>query len=216
MHTSLIRRLWALFAAYFFSVYASALNRFSVSGLEHIPAQGGVLIASNHISAFETVCVPSVLLRAFPLQMVWAPAKEELFRNPILGALFRSWGAFPVRRGRDLKAGKQLGQLLETEKVMLFPEGTRHKDGQLGKGNRGVGKLIYDHRPVVIPTALTGLNHWTFTGLGQKGHVCFGAPLDFTDLFLLDDCKETHIAIVERLMAAIARLLPAEPGATSV
>ena len=210
MNTSLIRRLWALLAAYVFGFYASLLNRFSASGIAHIPSQGGVLIASNHISGFETVCIPSIVLRAFPLQMLWAPAKEELFRNPFLSVLFRSWGAFPVRRGRDLKAGKQLGELLETEKVMLFPEGTRHRDGQLGKGNRGVGKLIYDHRPVVIPTALTGLNHWKFAALGQKGHVSFGAPIDFDDLFTLDDCKETHIAIVERVMAGIAAQLPAE------
>ncbi|WP_020674970.1 lysophospholipid acyltransferase family protein [Geopsychrobacter electrodiphilus] len=216
MNISLIRRLWALLAAYVFGFYASLLNRFSASGVENIPSHGGVLIASNHISGFETICLPWILLRAFPLQMIWAPAKEELFRNPFLSALFRSWGAFPVRRGRDLKAGKQLGQLLETEKVMLFPEGTRHKDGNLGKGNRGVGKLIYDNRPVVIPTALTGLNHWKFVALGQKAHVSFGAPLDFTDLFALDDCKETHIAIVERLMAAIAVQLAANMGAESL
>lgn len=208
MKTSLLRRLWALLAAYVIGLYASLVNRFRVEGIEHIPTTGGVLIASNHISGYETVFLPWVVLRAFPLQMLWAPAKEELFRNPLLGAIFRSWGAFPVRRGRDLKAGKHLGQLLETEKVMLFPEGTRHKDGRLGKGNRGVGKLIYDHRPVVIPTALSGLNRWRFPGFGQDAKVTFGAPLDFDDLFTREDCKETHVAIVERVMAAIAAQLP--------
>jgi 1-acyl-sn-glycerol-3-phosphate acyltransferase len=198
-----------MLAAYVIGVYASGLNRFTTHGMENIPRQGGVLIASNHISGHETVFLPWVVLRAFPLQMLWAPAKEELFRNPLMGAIFKSWGAFPVRRGRDLKAGKHLGQLLETQKVMLFPEGTRHKDGQLGKGNRGVGKLIYDHRPVVIPTALTGLNHWKVPGIGQRAEAHFGEPLNFDDLFLLEDCKETHIAIVERVMAAIAAQLPA-------
>jgi 1-acyl-sn-glycerol-3-phosphate acyltransferase len=210
VETSLIRRLWALLAAYVIGAYASVVNRFSTSGMEHIPQKGGVLIASNHISGYETVFLPWVVLRAFPLQMLWAPAKEELFRNPLLGMIFRSWGAFPVRRGRDLKAGKHLGHLLETQKVMLFPEGTRHKDGRLGKGNRGVGKLIFEHRPVVIPTALTGLNSWKFPGFGQHGEACFGEPLNFDDLFALEDCKETHIAIVERVMAAIAAQLPAE------
>ena len=197
-----------MLAAYLIGIYASVLNRFTTRGIEHIPRTGGVLIASNHISGYETVFLPWAVLRAFPLQMLWAPAKEELFRNPLLGAIFRSWGAFPVRRGRDLKAGKHLGRLLETQKVMLFPEGTRHRDGCLGKGNRGVGKLIYEHRPVVIPTALTGLNFWKFPGFGQKGEARFGAPLNFEDLFLLEDCKETHVAIVERVMAAIAAQLP--------
>ena len=184
--------------------YASVLNRLRISGAEHIPVSGGVLFASNHISGYDTVFLPWAVLRTCPLQMIWAPAKEELFRNPLLGRLFRSWGAFPVRRGRDLRAGKHLGELLRSDKVMLFPEGTRNRDGVLGKGNRGVGKLIYEHRPAVIPTALQGLNHWKFPGFGQQGRIVFGPPLDFSDLYQKEDCKETHLLIVERLMAAIA------------
>jgi 1-acyl-sn-glycerol-3-phosphate acyltransferase len=184
--------------------YASVLNRLRISGTDHIPVSGGVLFAANHISGYDTVFLPWAVLRTCPLQMIWAPAKEELFRNPLLGRLFRSWGAFPVRRGRDLRAGKHLGELLQSDKVMLFPEGTRNRDGVLGKGNRGVGKLIYEHRPAVIPTALQGLNHWKFPGFGQQGRIVFGPPLDFSDLYQKEDCKETHLLIVERLMAAIA------------
>lgn len=209
MKISLLRRCWSTFAAFVIGFYASFLNRFRITGAENIPRSGGVLIASNHISGYETVLLPWAVIRRFPLQMVWAPAKEELFRNPFLGFLFRSWGAFPVKRRRDVRAGKTLNDLLRTEKVMLFPEGTRNKDGVLGKGNRGVGKLIYDNRPTVIPTALTGLNHWKFPRFGQKAGVAFGKPLDFSDLYLRDDCKETHTLIVDRLMDAIDALLRA-------
>lgn len=204
MKISIFRRSWVLFIASSIGFYACCLNRFKIIGAERIPATGGVLLAANHISGYDTVFIPAAVLRRHPWQMIWAPAKEELFRNPLLGAILRSWGAFPVRRGRDVRAGKQLGELLRTEKVMLFPEGTRHKDGQLGKGNRGVGKLIYDHRPVVIPTGLSGINRWRFFGFGQQGMIRFGAPLDFNDLFVKEDCKETHLLIMERLMAAIA------------
>lgn len=207
MKVSIFRRCWSTLAAFVVGVYASLLNRFRITGAENIPPSGGVLIASNHISGYETVFLPWAVIRKFPLQMVWAPAKEELFRNPFLGLLFRSWGAFPVRRGRDVRAGKTLNDLLRTEKVMLFPEGTRHKDGIPGKGNRGVGKLIYDTRPAVIPTALTGLNHWKFPGLGQKAGVTFGKPIDFSDLYCLEDCKETHVLIVDRVMEKIGALL---------
>jgi 1-acyl-sn-glycerol-3-phosphate acyltransferase len=93
---------------------------------------------------------------------------------------------------------------------MLYPEGTRHKDGVLGKGNRGVGKLILDARPIVIPTALIGLNHWKFPGFGQKAIVKFGAPVEFNDLFQLPDTKETHQLIVDRVMERIAELLKTE------
>ena len=158
MKIGLLRRLWVMAAVTVFRWYACLLNRMRIVGAEQIPASGGVLLAANHISGYDTIFIPSAVLSSHPWQMVWAPAKEELFRNPLLGAMFRSWGAFPVKRGRDVRAGQQLGDLLQTEKVMLFPEGTRQKDGQLGKGNRGVGKLIYDHRPVVIPTALSGIN----------------------------------------------------------
>lgn len=207
MTVPFLRRLWVTFSCYVVGFYASVLNRFRIRGSENIPSAGGVLIASNHISAYETIFLPWAVIRRHPMQMLWAPAKEELFSNIMQRWLYTSWGAFPVRRGRDLRAGKAINDLLQDQKVMLFPEGTRHKDGVLGKGNRGVGKIIYDTRPVVIPTALTGLNHWEFPGLGQDASVEFGRALDFTDLFWLEDCKETHQLIVDRVMAAIADLL---------
>jgi 1-acyl-sn-glycerol-3-phosphate acyltransferase len=190
--------------------YASTINNFIIKGSENIPAHGGVLLTSNHISAYETIFLPWAILRNFPLQMVWAPAKEELFEKPFQRFIYSSWGAFPVRRKRDVKASGIINELLIDQKVMLFPEGTRHPDGRLGKGNRGVGKIIYDTRVTVVPVALTGFNTWKFPGTGQRASVTFGAPVDFSDLYLLQDCKETHNLIVERLMSAIAGLLKQE------
>lgn len=210
MQVPFIRKLWVTFTIMLIGIYASLLNRFKVSGAENIPASGGVLIASNHISAYETIFLPWAVIGRFPLQMLWAPAKEELFRNWFAGCVYRSWGAFPVNRGRDVRAARRINELLLTDKVMLFPEGTRHKDGVLGKGNRGVGKIIYDVKPTVIPTALIGLNTWKFPGFGQNAKVVFGKPLDFTDLFLNEDNKVTHQLITDRVMAAIADLLKAE------
>lgn len=210
MKVSLLRRLWVTFSAHVVGFYASTINRFLVKGIENLPKDGGVLIASNHISAYETIFIPWAVLRYYPLQMVWAPAKEELFRNRFQRWLYTSWGAFPVKRGRDVRAGKVINDLIRTGKVMLFPEGTRHKDGVLGQGNRGVGKIIYDTRPTVVPTALVGLNRWKFPGVGQDAAIVFGKPLDFSDLYALEDKKETHQLIVERVMTAIAELLKAE------
>ncbi len=201
------RRLWVTISCAVISFYAGVINRFQIVGAENIPASGGVMIAANHISGFDTVFIPAAVSQKHRLQMVWAPAKEELFRNSLVGTFYRSLGAFPVKRGRDVRAGKHLGGLLQTQKVMLFPEGTRNKDGVLGKGNRGVGKLIYEHRPVVIPTALSGINKWQVFKSGQQGGIHFGVPIDFSDLFELKDEKTTHIMIVERLMTAIANSL---------
>lgn len=210
MKISFLRRLWVTFSAYVVGFYASTLNRFVMKGSEHIPGSGGVLLLSNHISAFETIFLPWAIIRRHPLQMVWAPAKEELFEKPFQRLLYSSWGAFPVRRRRDVRAAHVLEDLLKDQKVMLFPEGTRHRDGRLGKGNRGVGKIIYDTRPTVIPTALVGFNRWRFPGFGQDATVVFGAPLDFSDLYEREDTKETHILIVERVMQSIAGLLREE------
>jgi 1-acyl-sn-glycerol-3-phosphate acyltransferase len=210
MRISVARRLWVTFSASLIGVYASCINRFRVKGAGNIPRQGGVLLAANHISAYETIFLPWAVIRHFPMRMLWAPAKEELFQKPFQRFLYSSWGAFPVRRGRDVRAGKTINELLVDQRVMLFPEGTRHRDGVLGKGNRGVGKIIYDTRPAVIPTALVGLNHWKFPGFGQKGMVVFGPPLDFSDLFQRDDCKDTHQQIVDRVMHSIGDLLKAE------
>jgi len=198
------------FSVWVVGCYASAINRFAVKGAERIPRSGGVLVTSNHISAYDTIFLPWAVIGKNPLQMLWAPAKEELFQHPVKALIYRSWGAFPVRRGRDVRAGRQINELLADQKVMLFPEGTRHKDGVLGKGNRGVGKIIYDTRPQVIPAALTGINRWHFPAWGAQGGVSFGRPLDFDDLYLLPDCKETHQLIVDRVMEAIASLLKEE------
>lgn len=210
VHTSFPRRFWVTFSCWVIGFYASTLNRLTFKGTGNIPAKGGVLIASNHISAYETIFLPWAIIRHNPFQMVWAPAKEELFEKPLQRLLYSSWGAFPVRRKRDVKANRVINELLTDQKVMLFPEGTRHKDGRLGKGNRGVGKIIYDTRPAVIPTALIGLNRWKFPGFGQPATIVFGRPLDFNDLYLLEDAKETHQRIVERVMEGIADLLKKE------
>lgn len=210
MKAHILQRCWVTFSVYVVGFYASLLNRFVIKGSSNIPRAGSCLIASNHISAYDTIFLPWAVIRHNPLQMLWAPAKEELFENIFLRLIYTSWGAFPVKRKRDVRAGRTLNSLLLDQKVMLFPEGTRHKNGQLGPGNRGAGKIIYDTRPTVIPTALIGLNRWKFPGFRQNATVVFGAALDFSDLFQLQDCKETHLLIVDRVMQAIAALLSGE------
>ena len=149
------------------------LNQFIAKGTGNIPSSGGVLFTANHISAYETIFLPWAIVRHHPFQMVWAPAKQELFARTIPRLFYSSWGAFPVKRGRDIKANRVIENILKDQKVMLFPEGTRHKDGRLGKGNRGVGKIIHEIRPVVIPTALIGLNRWKFPGFATISDSCF-------------------------------------------
>ncbi len=207
MTRSLSRQLWILLSALVIDFYASVINHFRAIGIDNLPARGGTLIVANHTSAYDTIFMPCKIIVRFPQRMVWAPAKVELFRNRFLGSLIASWGAFPVRRGRDLGAFKRLLRLLRTEMVMLFPEGTRRPDGKIEKANRAVGKLIYDVRPKVIPAAFFGLRGWKVLGYGQRAHLVFGRAIDFSDLFALEDPKRAVQLINERIVDSIAGLL---------
>ncbi len=139
MYVPVIRRFWVALTSGVILIYAACLNRLRIVGSENIPERGGVLLLSNHISAYDTVLLPAAVQKTWPCQMIWAPAKEELFRNFFLGAVFRSWGAFPVKRGRDVRAGKKLGDLLKTEKVMLFPEA---RVTRMGAWERGIAVSV--------------------------------------------------------------------------
>ena len=207
-------RLWFTFSVQLVGIGLRLLYRIQVEGLEHLPRQGGVVIASNHISIFDTLLIPYTILLAQGCHIVWAPAKEELFRIPILRHLLASWGAFPVRRGKgDLRAMRQMISHMSTEKVMLFPEGTRSPDGRLQAGKRMVGKLMYQARPVVIPAAIQGTDALRPTGrLWPRWRppvsIRYGPPVDVKRYYASPDNKETSEAIVQATMVAIAALLP--------
>jgi 1-acyl-sn-glycerol-3-phosphate acyltransferase len=186
--------------------------RLRIEGGEHIPTQGGVLLVSNHLSLLDALLIPYAVMAVQGVQIVWSPAKEELFRLPLIGRILRSWGAFPVRRGRsDLSAMRRIMTLLRQGKMMLFPEGTRSQDGRLGPGKRTVGKFIFHTRPVVIPTAISGTEHILpkgarFPRFRLPIYVRYGAPLDLQRYYTLPDTKQTAEAIVQEVMRAIAAL----------
>jgi len=206
------RRAWFRFSWLVLGSFLAGLNRLKVMGAEHVPRGGGVLFAANHLSIFDTLLIPWVNIAKVGMEVVWAPAKAELFEIPLLNRIISSWGAFPVyRSGRDLRAMRRLIDLMRREKVMLFPEGTRSLDGWMGRGNRAVGKLIYRARPVVIPTAILGTDQLLAKGrivprLFSNLEVRFGPALDLDRFYRADDTKATAEAIVHTVMRSIARL----------
>jgi 1-acyl-sn-glycerol-3-phosphate acyltransferase len=184
-----------------------------IEGSDHIPAHGGVVLVSNHISVFDTVLLPFSVLAAQGMQIIWAPAKAELFRSRLLGSLLTSLGVFPVRRGQhDRQAMRRMIAHMRTEKMMLFPEGTRSPDGRLQEGKRAVGKLIYAARPVVIPAAIIGteriIPHLKALVYGRVPvSVHYGKPVALQHYYAMPDTKATAIAIAQEVMSAIASLL---------
>jgi len=112
------------------------LYRIETIGTEHFPKEGGVLLCSNHIDNLD----PPVVGFTAP-RPVFFMAKAELFKNPLLKKLMTSIQAFPVKRGMSDREALRTGlKYLKEDKVVgLFPEGTRNKTGEIGKGLAGAG-----------------------------------------------------------------------------
>lgn len=148
------------------------LYRIEVSGIEHIPKEGAVIICANHISNLDPPVVGITCPR--PVHFM---AKEELFRTPVVKQLVSRLHAFPVRRGMGDREALRTGlALLKEGKVLgLFPEGTRSKDGKLKKGLAGAGFFALRSEAVVVPCAIVGPYR-----IGKRLKVVYGAPIDFT------------------------------------
>jgi 1-acyl-sn-glycerol-3-phosphate acyltransferase len=133
----------------FFHVYF----RLRRNGIEHIPADGPVLLASNHRSFSDPFMIGTCLGR--PLRFV---AKVELFEKRWQARLLLALGAFPIRRGEsDELAMETARQILEQGgAVGMFPEGTRVRPGPLAQPKRGIGRLALETGAPVVPVAIIG------------------------------------------------------------
>ncbi|MBQ9947246.1 MAG: 1-acyl-sn-glycerol-3-phosphate acyltransferase [Oscillospiraceae bacterium] len=123
----------------------------TVIGRENIPEEkGGYIIASNHVSNND----PPVVGITFKGKYTFM-AKEELFhKNPIFTWLITKLGAFPVKRGAKDGAQaieKALQSLKEGRIFVIFPEGTRSKDGTLGRAKSGVTLIAAQAKAPVVP-----------------------------------------------------------------
>ena len=109
--------------AYYIALFCSKIFfPIKTTGREHLPRQGGYILASNHVSNLDPV-----ILRLSTKQKLHFLAKESLFKNKIFGALIACLGAFPIRRdSADIGALKEaIRRLKKGHPLLVFPEGTR-------------------------------------------------------------------------------------------
>lgn len=197
-----------LLAFFFYKV----LNRSRVIGLENIPDDGCKMFASNHVSGVDTLLVPYFVIPKVGRNPILPPAKEELFKNPVMGLIMRALGSYPVkRRSRDYEAMRKSVALARTQHTMIFPEGTRTKTGELLKGRSGVGWIVYQSHPVVIPTLVINTDKFFWPGRKRPWFfipytVVFGKPLDLKRFYGEPNIKGTSKAIVGEIMGAISKL----------
>lgn len=205
----------------FFRVSYALLFGWRAYNRERVPMTGPVILASNHASFLDPPLVGIPLKR--PLNYM---ARDTLFRYPGVGMTLRSWQAVPVDRegggGAGLKA--ILDRLLKGGAILLFPEGTRCKDGQLQPGRSGIGLAVIKSNAPVVPVRVFG----TFDAYGRRHRiprrhriaVKYGTPMLFTELRAeARTCskprlKQIYQQIADEIMAAIAKLEPCEDKAS--
>ena len=198
----------------FRAVYATYF-RWRVFNPERVPRTGPVILAANHASFIDPPLVGSGLTRDINYL-----ARESLFRFPVVGAILRSWNAVPVDRDGGGAKGLKiiLGRLLAGGGIILFPEGTRTKDGNLQPARSGIGLTVIKSNAPVVPVRVFG----TFAAYGRnhkfprpkKVAVKYGAPMNFEKLRAeakvcsKPRLKEIYHEVAVEIMAAIAKLEP--------
>ena len=186
------RLAWLLMYSFVRTVWG-----FTRSGIDKIPVEGPLIIASNHVSNWD----PILLGAACPRELFFL-AKEELFRNPILGAVVRAYNAMPIRRGvLDRKALRDAAGVLKNGNVLLlFPAGTRNESGEMGDPKFGVGFIACMHEASVVPACISGANSLGRAFLRGNGvGVRFGEPIKATKAGSSDDYRAFSRRVAEAI-----------------
>ena len=159
-----------------------------IEGGDHIPHEGGAILASNHLSFSDSIFLPLVVPRRITFL-----AKADYFtgrgvKGKLTKGFFAGVGQVPIDRsgGKASEAALRTGLRIlgEGNLLGLYPEGTRSPDGRLYRGKTGVARMALEAGVPVIPVAMINTDVVQPTGkkipkLGRVG-VRIGKPLDFS------------------------------------
>jgi 1-acyl-sn-glycerol-3-phosphate acyltransferase len=178
--------------------------RFRAYGKEHLPAEGGYVLAAGHHSNLDPWAIG---LPLWPRRFLRFMAKSELFWFP-LGPFIRACGAFKVRRGKsDQEAIQTAVNLARSGNVIaMFPEGTRRKKGLLKtrqpQSHTGAARIALEAGVPLVPAGIRGTDELARVGAWR---VRYGEPIRLDDLVELDAAEAARVA-TERVMASIREL----------
>ena len=173
-------------------------------GRERLPAEGGYVLAANHLSNFDPWPLGMAL---FPKRYLRFMGKSELFWFP-LGPFITACGAFPVRRGEhDLEAVETAIRLCrEGHIVVMFPEGTRREKGlrkrHEARWRSGAARIALEAGVPLVPAAIAGTADLSRLA---KLKVVFGDPIALDDLADMSPDDAAHAA-TDRLSTKILEL----------
>jgi len=213
-------------------VYHCTRNLVHLLGLEQMrrlhPPQG-LLLASNHRSLFDQYVIACWLFRTTRLlQRIYFPVRSEFFYERPLGvalsfimsalAMYPPVFRDPNKREFNSYSVRRLIQILEQpgSVVGVHPEGTRNKGDDpydLLRAQPGIGKLILDARPTVVPIFINGLGNdflrqvrGNFDGTGAPIIIVFGEPLELAPFYTRGTRLRVQKDVADFVLAEIGRL----------
>ncbi|MBX7453164.1 1-acyl-sn-glycerol-3-phosphate acyltransferase [Mycolicibacterium sp. 3033] len=203
-----------LFKFVFMGPLLTLLGRPKVEGLEHVPANGAVILASNHLAVADSFYLPLVVTRRITFL-----AKAEYFTGTGLKGWFTRWfytvaGQVPIDRTDADSAQSALTtaqRIVSQGKLLgMYPEGTRSPDGRLYKGKTGLARLALETQVPVIPVAMIGTDVVNPPGskMWRFGRVTvrFGAPMDFSRFEGLAGNRFIERAVIDEVMYELMQL----------
>lgn len=185
-----------------------------VVGERNLPASGGVILASNHLSFIDSVLLPLVLGRRISFL-----AKSDYFtRTGLKGwatkAFMNATGQLSIDRsgGKASEASLNTGLavLARNEQLGIYPEGTRSPDGRLYRGRTGVARMILEGHVPVVPVAM--IDTQAVMPIGRRlpkirrVGIIFGEPLDFSRFEGMESDRFVLRSVTDEIMYELSRL----------
>jgi 1-acyl-sn-glycerol-3-phosphate acyltransferase len=180
-----------------------ALAPLRIYGSEHVPRDGGVVLAFNHFSWID----PVVYGAASPRTLYFL-AKSELHEIPMMGPFIRLFGTYAVRRGEsDRQAVREMRRCVHDGNALgLFAEGTRQRSGVPGEVKPGAAMVALQERVAIVPAAVQGTQHWQ-PGNFHPVSVAWGKPMLFDGLKANGKGYREASAELERRIGELWRFL---------
>lgn len=134
------------------TVACRLMYNFKGIDFERIPKSGAAVLCCNHTSAMDILFL-AICCRDRQLHFM---GKKELFKSKLLSKLFYRLGSFPVdREGNSMGAIKKARKVLSNNGILcIFPEGTRSKNGKIGKGKAGAAMIALGAQVPIIPASI--------------------------------------------------------------